>query len=450
MTQILHVPVADAGLHSGDYTVKIRAQGESAYQDLCVCHATVRDWYLDQTISDEEMSFCSFDSDFATPIEVWVQPHCAKKAVEIRPRADAIAYQYTADGLHFCIDHPMNLSIEFDGDIYHNLFIYANSMEENIPDKNDPNVVYFAPGVHDVGQMRIASNQTVYLAQGAVVYGCFLSEDAENIRYCGRGILHGKHLNHDRTYDRPHMIRSNRCKNVLIEDIVILDGPAWLVTAFASCDIVIRDIKQIAYSGNSDGLDICGCENVLITGVFLRNHDDNISIKSYGEDNRNIVMRDCLLWNDRAHSMLVGPESNKEAQNVFEDIHFENITVLEHKELDPMFMGVMALMSADNSTFRNISWKHITIEHISYGRVLSMRFTTEYASMIGRGIRDITVEDVQYQGAVLYKNVIYGYNSQHTVEGVRIKDFVVNGNLQGADSKLFDINPFAYDVVIEG
>ncbi len=448
MAKIVHTPIADESLYSTDYTVKIRPQGQGEYQTLCVCHATVRDWFIDQTIADEEMSWCAFDSDFATPIEVWVQPRTAAKTVDIRPKAAGIAYTAVADGVHFCIDAPTNLSIEFDGDLYHNLFLYANPLETDIPDKTDPNVVYFGAGVHEIGRMNIPSDTTVYLAQGAVVYGCFFSEDAAHIRYCGRGVLHGKHLNHDRTYERPHMLRANRCCDILVEDIIILDGPAWLVSAFDSKEITIRNIKEIAYHGNSDGLDICGCENVLITGVFLRNHDDNISIKSYGQDNRNIVMRDCLLWNDRAHSMLVGPESKKEASNVFEDIHFEHITVLEHKELDPMFMGVMALMCADNAIFRNISFKDIVVEKLSYGRLLSLRFTTEYASMIGRGIRDITVEDVQYQGALLHKNVIYGVDSQHTVERVAIRNFVVNGVAQGQGSKLFDINAFAHDITI--
>ncbi len=449
MAQIVHVPPADASLYSSDYTVKIRPQGAADYQTLCVCHATVRDWYLDQSISDEEMSWCSFDCDFATPIEIWVQPSAPKNTVAIRPNAYGIAYDYQPDGVYFTIDKPMGLSIEFDGDIYHNLFIYANPIEQNIPDKNDPNVLYFDVGVHNIDTINISSNQTVYIAQGAVVYGSFLSEDAAHIRYCGRGILHGKHLNHDRAFLRPHMIRANRCKDVLVEDLLVMDGPAWMVTAFDSDDITIRNLREIAYHGNSDGLDICGCENVLIEGAFLRNHDDNISIKSYGRDNRNIIMRDCVLWNDRAHSMLVGPESKKECSNVFEDIHFENIIVLEHKELDPMFMGVMALMSADNSIFRNISWKNINIEKMSYGRLLSMRFTTEYASVLGRAVRDITVENVRYQGALLHKNVIYGIDSQHTVERVAIKNFVVNGIPQGQGSFQFDVNQFTDGITIE-
>lgn len=450
MTKIINVPIADQSLYSKDYVVKIRPQGTEEYQLLSTCEAVVRDWYLDQTIADETMSWCSFDSDFADPIEVWVQ-HCtgANKTVEIRPTAHGIAYEQTEDGVRFCIDRPINLSIEFDGDIYHNLFLYANPLEENVPDKNDPNVLYFEAGVHDIGRTELHSNQTVYFANGAVVYGSLLCEDAENVRVCGRGVLHGKKMNHDVLKPRYHMVRFNRCKNVLVEDLLVLDGPAWHVTAFDSDDVIFRNFKEIGYNANSDGLDVCGCENVLIEGVFLRNHDDSISIKSYGRDNRNIIMRDCVLWNDRAHSMLVGPESDVNKHNVFEDIHFENITVLEHKELDPMFMGVIALMSADNSVFRNISWKHITIERMSYGRLLSMRFTTEYATTFGHGIRDILVEDVQYNGTILHKNVIYGIDSQHTTEDITIKDFVVNGITQKQDSYQFEINQFAHRVTID-
>ncbi len=449
MAKIINVPIADSSLYSDDYIVKIRVEGSEEYQVLTTCHATVRDWHMDQSISDELMSWCTFSSDFESSIEVFVQP-CDKSwnKVEVRPSAYGINVDSLEDGIRFCIDKPMNVSVEFDGDIYHNLFIFANPIEENIPDKNDSNVLYYEVGVHDIGFTHVASNQTVYIENGAVVYGCFLCENAEHVRFCGQGVLHGKKLNHDVVKPRHHMIRANCCKDICVENLIILDGPEWMVTAFRSQDIVMKDIKQIAYNANSDGFDICGCENVEISGAFVRNHDDNISIKSFGGDNRNIVMHDCVLWNDRAHSMLVGPESKKEERNIFEDICFENIIVLEHKELDPVFMGVMALMSADNSLFQNISWKHIVIERMSYGRLFSIRFTTEYASMIGHGVRDIVVEDVEYKGTILHKNVIYGYDSQHIVERVQIKDFKVNGIVQKQDSFQFDMNRFAHDIEI--
>lgn len=447
MHNIINNPVPDNTLISSDYTVKIKPVGETDYTELECYRAIVRDWHLDQTVYDENMTFCYFDFDFTQPLKIWVQPHLYNSEnAEIRPKNENIEFEQDDSGIYFTVDRPVNLSVEFGGDIYHNLFIFANLNYSEIPNSYAENVIYFSAGVHDVGQMRLYSNQTVFIDSGAVVYGSFLCEDSENVKIMGHGILHGEKLEHDIVEKRFQMIRFERCKNISVEGIILIDSPSWAMTAYESRNIEIRGIREICYNANSDGIDICGCENVFIENVFLRNHDDNISIKSYGSDNRNIVMKNSVLWNDRAHSMLVGPESKKENRNVFEDIHFENITILEHKEFAPAFMGVMAIMCSDNALFKNISWKHINIERLSYGRLLSIKYNTEFASTIGHGIRDVIVEDVKYQGPILYKNLIHGIDSQHTTERITIKDFVVNNFPQKDGSHLFDVNPFVHKI----
>ena len=59
------------------------------------------------------------------------------------------------------------------------------------PRPGDPNVVYFAPGVHRPGKIALTDNQTLYLAGGAVVKGCVHAKGT-NITIRGRGILGGE------------------------------------------------------------------------------------------------------------------------------------------------------------------------------------------------------------------------------------------------------------------
>ncbi len=59
-------------------------------------------------------------------------------------------------------------------DIFFIIFTYLqDSPERTIPDKDNPEVIYFGPGIHTVknGELRVPSGKTVYLAGGAVLMG---------------------------------------------------------------------------------------------------------------------------------------------------------------------------------------------------------------------------------------------------------------------------------------
>ena len=66
----------------------------------------------------------------------------------------------------------------------------------------------------------VKSNQTVYIEGGAIVRGHFMTNNGENIKIMGRGIidnsfyLKGEH--------RP--VEINECKNVLIDGIIISES----------------------------------------------------------------------------------------------------------------------------------------------------------------------------------------------------------------------------------
>ena len=52
------------------------------------------------------------------------------------------------------------------------LHLFTNPPEVDIPKRDDPDVFYFAPGVHDIEELELKSGQTLYLAGGAVVRPC--------------------------------------------------------------------------------------------------------------------------------------------------------------------------------------------------------------------------------------------------------------------------------------
>jgi hypothetical protein len=79
----------------------------------------------------------------------------------IRPRIDG-------NSIAFELDRPRKVSVEFDDDTTHPMLVFANPLECDVPQQGDSGVMYFGPGVHDVGEaLDIPSDTTVYLAGGA-------------------------------------------------------------------------------------------------------------------------------------------------------------------------------------------------------------------------------------------------------------------------------------------
>ena len=206
-------------------------------------------------------------------------------------------------------------------------------------------------------------------------------------------------------------------------------------------------MKQICYNPNSDGFDICSCEDVLIRDCMVRNFDDNISIKSFGGDNRNITMEDCILFGDCAHNMLVGPESKREAENHFCHICFRNIDVLEHKEFSEFFMGVMAIFCADNASFYDIEWSDIRVERMAYGRLFDFNYVDAYAETYGKSVRDIRMKNITCDAPMIFRSRINGMDETHTMEDILIENVTVGGRPITAEDKAVKIGAFVENVV---
>ena len=82
-------------------------------------------------------------------------------------------------------------------DGYHNaLHLFPNPIPDGpaVKESKNSHLYYFGPGIHDVGKLQLKSNDSVYIAGGAVVYGSFIADNADNIHISGREVLDGGHL----------------------------------------------------------------------------------------------------------------------------------------------------------------------------------------------------------------------------------------------------------------
>lgn len=209
-------------------------------------------------------------------------------------------------------------------------------------------VVRFAPGIYPCGTLDLIDHTEIYLEAGAVLRGSPSRDDyrtqgnavydkdfpgrktsaahliravgARNIAIRGRGVIDGNGTafldllkpkgflgRHAIRGWRPgHMIALCECRDVLIEDVQLLNAPTYTIWPFA-CErlrihgVTIRTPPEIP---NGDGIDPTACRDVIISDCFIETSDDCIALYSgpangaFGTEARaceNITITNCIL-----------------------------------------------------------------------------------------------------------------------------------------------------------
>jgi len=123
---------------------------------------------------------------------------------------------------------------------------------------------------------------------------------------------------------RPNFIQPNRCKNVLIEGVKIVNSPMWEIHPVLCENVIVRNVSISTHGPNNDGCDPESCKDVLIENCRFDTGDDCIAIKSgRNEDGRrinvpteNVIVRGCEM-KDGHGGVTVGSESSGGVRNVF-------------------------------------------------------------------------------------------------------------------------------------
>lgn len=460
-----------------DFLVEILKNGK--WKEIPVHNAKVSDYVGNPEAGYQQynMGFAMFTDDFKEPVKVRVTKKDGFNSVCARPTSYGIEMQRCSNKkVEFTITDPgKKISVEFDGDRMQNLFILPDLPDADIPVGD--NVIYYGPGIHDAGEIKLEwwNNATIYIDSEAIVYGRIVANRCDSLTIRGRGILCSSKENHGE--GRRPQIETYACNHLTIEGIMLRDTPNWTIKVVGSDHVHVNNIKEIGWIMNSDGMDFLCCRHVLVENTFQRNYDDNVTIKAFNAspeyirnnsetdgsykdgtigmvegldkfDVYDIEVRNCVFWADKAHNMLVGPESRGVT---FSDIHFHDNIVLENRQDDDTYPGTMAVMIADNGIFKNITFENIQVEDINGGKVLCIQFTNAwaYGNKYGQWAKNITIEKIRYKGHRSTASKIYGLNSTQKIDGVKISDFTVNGEKILHPNTNLDVNEYVEHIVFE-
>jgi len=411
----------------------------------------------------EQMEIASFAAwGMTNPVEVSITCSGPIEDVRIRPSSYGIQPVVEDNTIRFMVNKPGQLAVEVNG-THKALHLFADPPEDNSLDINDPNVRYFGPGVHCVGLLQMESNQTIYIAGGAVVYGAIIAEHAQNIRITGRGILDGSKF--DRM-DLNGLISLYQCTDVRIDGIILRDPSGWTLVPVACQQVHISNIKIIGlWRYNSDGIDFVNCQHCSVEDSFIRSFDDSIVLKGYdnwgpyiyplqlnnngwtidGVNYGNFAqmqdqhgkypcnaasitdfeVRRCVIWNDWGRALEIGAET---VADEITHILFEDCDVIHTTHV------AMDIQNSDRATCKDIIFRNIRVElDDDFARPdphpIVLQNINGYCSYdCSRGhIEDIHFQNIEITSPNLPVSVLEGYDPEHLVQRVTIEDMRING-----------------------
>lgn len=414
--QIVHYPAPEKIPSNDDYAVRVRTPG-GQWQDLFEYDVMV------DMHKPRHASMVYFDFSDEVEVEVTKRQGTIDSA-RIRPLSYHINPKISGSMLTFTLTRPCNLSVEVNGDIFNNLHLFAGPIETDRPSPDDPDVIYFGPGVHEPDKnFKVPGGKTVYLAGGAVVKSTLVCDHVENVRILGRGVL----------YQPDRGIQITFSKNIDIDGIMVINPQHYTVFGGQSQGITVRNLKSFSSRGWSDGIDVMSCSDVLVDGVFMRNSDDCIAVYGhrwdYYGDVRNITVQNSSLWADVAHPIMIGTHGNPENPEVIENLVFKNLDILNHDEPQIGYQGCFAINVSDENLVRNVRFENIRVDDFERGQLVNLRvtFNKKYAKAPGRGIENILFKDITYNGSRANMSVISGYNEQRAIKDIVFENLKING-----------------------
>lgn len=292
--------------------------------------------------------------------------------------------------------------------------------------------VLIPTGTYLTGSIQVYSYTRLQLAPGATLLGSKRLEDydeerphliwgdsIERFRLSGDGVIDGQGESFfDRsgrswkadkgTRPRPWILITNS-KDIKVEGIELIHSPAH-VLVFQKCkNVVVRgvSIRNDLRSPNTDGIDIKGCRQVLISDCFISTGDDAICLKSAQDTVEQVVVSDCILISDDA-AIKFGTGSRYPIRNC----QFSNINISGTRYGLAFFM-------TQGGIFEHCQFSGILIETGSRHKTeypIYMDIDKRSADQALGNIRDIDFSNVKI---ITRGNILIGGQAGHPVSGIR-------------------------------
>jgi len=322
--------------------------------------------------------------------------------------------------------------------------------------------VYLHNGTFLTGQLKLASNITIFIDSTATLLGIqnnsqkYYPSQLIETRYpnrmlddCQRRLIYGKnvsnvHIKGSGTIDgqgdfepwlntkelgtekdRPGIFAFVASTNISVSNLTLLDPACW-TQVYIECDSVTISTLTInsgTLTPNRDGIDIVDCHNVLIENCNIKSEDDGICFKSGSEFGcKNVVVRNCTidklnvragncfkLGTDGLGSFLNFDVSGLTLKNAFQNTGIV-IESMDGAIIDNLCFSDCTIENCGQAFFILLADRKRTvpgrkprigaISNIQFKNIKGKAFTQQYPSII-TGIKGHNVQNISFENVQL-------------------------------------------------
>lgn len=238
------------------------------------------------------------------------------------------------------------------------------------------------------------------------------------------------------------------CRDVVLRDFTICNSPGWTLHTFLCDRVRIHGVTvdNHLFGPNTDGFDINGCRDVLISDCNLRCGDDAIIIKATADarSSERIVVTNCILESNCA-ALGLGAETTCGIR----DVAFSNCVIKAALRMIQIEMWDTGTI--ENITFTNITGR--TMTPVPLERPIYLDIQSHTRSDPGLGVmRDIVISNFV---AETRGRIVLTAKNGAAIENVTLRDvtlrypeiedpkFTVN---KMRSSQMSNSNPLSRDV----
>lgn len=409
-------PVPTEEFRSPDYVVRVTQAGHT-HESFVYRHAHQDDHLRDRGSDFNHWTTFSFSGEITVEVTRLRGP---TRGVVIHPiPRDIRPTSTTANTITFTLTQPEKLFVRFPGAEEDPLFIFADEPEKNIPDRADPNVIWFEAGkVHDIGEkFTIKSGQTVYIPGGAYVKGSITAEGASDVIVRGRGILSG--LGYARRPGTPGIpfntvMFNGPGERQLIEGITVTNPTHFCLLSRGT--LTTRNVKLFGWWHQTDGWG--GGDDSLIEDSFIKVNDD--SVKLYG---KNQIARRLVIYqqvNGAPFQLGWGGAGQRATNCLVEDIYLVANEAADKttREANQAFLNLRR--QSPESVIDGVTLRRIHVD-------CDVPMLLGFIETKGR-VRHILLEEVTIRGAQRGKNFLRT-EGDGRIEGITLRNVSVNGRI---------------------
>lgn len=173
---------------------------------------------------------------------------------------------------------------------------------------------------------RVAKRKTVMDTHMDIRHSLIYAEGVKRVGICGEGTIDfrgsAKNFPGKETIaalpGRPFGIRIIDSEEIVVKDITLRESPSWMQSYLNCKYLIFRNIKNYNNTNyNQDGLDLDGCQYVIVRDCFFDVYDDSMCLKGTSFKPTQDILIENSTFYSKCNSLKIGTDTQGDFRRIF-------------------------------------------------------------------------------------------------------------------------------------